>query len=612
MRWTLIDTPTPWTLSKTAPPSGIRSGFLATTIACALTIVGCDSGGSRGATTPATGALTSNVLQTQADVSRFMARAGFGATTTDLNTWQAQDAAAWLQLEMAKPIEPLLPAALNEAAQQANGRVPFGDYNNYHLKRSLIESQAALRTKMTYALSHMLVVGGDNIVEPSTAFSGLAYHDALNLHAFGNYRDLLTAITYSPAMADWLTYLRNEPGDPASGREPDENYARELMQLFTIGLHELNLDGTAKRDGNGQLIPTYTNQDVAQLARVFTGFSHDSHSYKVWGDDRYAARARPLRIYADHHSGRPKSFLGTYIPAGVSGDDSVRMALDALFNHANVAPFVSRQLIQKFTTSDPSPDYVYRVATAFERGQFKSSGGFVFGLGARGDLAATVAAILLDPIVFDRDASGVNSAKVRDPYLQYLNFMRTFRVRNLEFITRANRIGHLDNSDSLGMAYFQSPSVFNFYRPGYVPPGTRSGDLGQTVPEFQAVQGTNLVGYTELMTDLILGRINTWSCPTQPGSTYTGIHPCNNANPDPQFAPDFSAEIEISDSPTQLTNHLDTLLTGGRMTPRVRTRIVEAVGTIPIDPNTRQEDLTKRVQVAVLMAVTAPSFAVIW
>ncbi|MEM9605629.1 MAG: DUF1800 family protein [Pseudomonadota bacterium] len=573
-------------------------------------LAACDAGG--GATPTGQTRTSSTVLNSDDAVSGFLVRAGFGATPSDLDRWRQRDATAWLRNEFAKAPEPLLPAALAAAAQQPNGRVPFSHYNRYHLKRSLIESDAVLRTKMTYALSHLLVVGGSDVVDPFRAFSGLSYHDVLNRNAFGNYRDLLTDVTYSPAMADWLTYLRNEPGDPATGREPDENYARELMQLFTIGLLQLNRDGTPKRDSQGQTIPTYSNEDVSQLARVFTGFSHDASAYKVWGDEQYAARARPLRIFADHHSTRAKSFLGTTIPAGVSGDDSVRMALDTLFLHPNTAPFVSRQLIQKFTTSDPAPDYVDRVAASFETGQYQASDGTVFGAGARGDLEATLAAILLDSSVFGVAFNRIESAKARDPLLQYVQFMRAFDVSNLEYITRAGRIGNLDNSDSIGMAYFESPSVFNYFRPGYVPPGTRAGDRGKTVPEFQAFQGARLVGYTELMTDLILERVGLWSCPSQPGSDFTGLDPCNSAGPGDAFAPDWSAQLALADAPDALVRHLDTLLTAGRMNPRVRERITATVGTIPVEQATRDDDLRKRVQVAVLMAVTAPSYAVVW
>jgi uncharacterized protein (DUF1800 family) len=181
------------------------------------------------------------------------------------------------------------------------------------------------------------------------------YQDILTRNAFGNYRELLEEITYSPAMAYYLTYMRNQKESASSNRMPDENYAREIMQLFTIGLNELNQDGTVKLGADGEPIPTFDNGDVTGLAKVFTGLAPDTGDFDEYNRDiPEAYEARPLVVYPNYHSSSEKSFLGTTIPAGTSGEESIDIALDTLFQHPNLAPFLSRQMIQRLVTSDPS------------------------------------------------------------------------------------------------------------------------------------------------------------------------------------------------------------------------------------------------------------------
>jgi len=594
-------------LQTTRPASPARNTLLAALLASAL--VACDPDPKSAALQVRTD--TTNQLHTAADVSRFLARAGLGATENDLATWQNRDAAEWLRAEFDKSPEPLMPQAVLDIEATGNGRPPFSDYTRYRLHRGLIESDAALRTKATYALSQILVVGGDVVDNGFEPFRGMAYHDALNRHAFGNYRDLLQDITYSAAMATWLTYLRNEPGDPNSGREPDENYARELLQLFTIGLHELNPDGTPILGNDGNPIPTYDNADVSQLARVFTGFSYDTDAYWSSSTENREAQARPLRIFADHHSTRSKQFLDTLLPAGLDGPTNVSMALDHIFSHRNVGPFISRQLIQRFTASHPEPDYVRRVAAAFDAGLYVSANETRFGTGIRGDLEATLAAVLLDASLFNDQHSAAAPTKVREPMLNYLHFMRAFEVENLEFLTRTHRIRDLKAGNALGMDYFRSPSVFGFYRPGYVPPMTTAGDQNLTVPEFQITNTNTVIGYIDLMTDLVLERPNTYTCPTSTGSNFLGLEPCNFAGTGVPFTPDYETELQLADSPQQLVSHLNTLLLGGRMPADEQQFLIDTLSGMPIETGSEAEDRSRRVHVAVLMFVTSPHYTIL-
>jgi uncharacterized protein (DUF1800 family) len=247
-----------------------------------------------------------------------------------------------------------------------------------------------LRQRTVFALSQIFVVSNVNSSIDSEVGAHASYLDMLARNAFGNFRTLLEEVATHPAMGHYLSHFRNEREDEASGRIPDENFAREVMQLFTIGLWELNQDGSRRRDPAGEFIPTYAQDDVSGLARVFTGWS--------WGGpDRSVARwhgwvggrnwQEQMGNYPDFHSPSEKRFLGVTIPAGTSGEESLRIALDRLFNHPNVGPFIGRQMIQRFVTSNPSPAYIARVAAAFNDN----------GQGVRGDMRAVLRAVLLDP-----------------------------------------------------------------------------------------------------------------------------------------------------------------------------------------------------------------------
>ncbi len=557
---------------------------------------------------------TLNKLSTKDAVSRFLTRAGFGASQDDLETWEGLDAADWLVNEFAKAPELLLSQTKTDLEATQNNNAPFSRYASYNLTRQLIESDAQLRVKMTYALSQILVVGGDVVNNGKTTIRGMNYHDVLQKHAFGNYRVLLEEITYQPAMASWLTYLRSSKANQDTGAEPDENFAREILQLFTLGLFELDSGGRLRLGSDGKAISIYDNDDVAQLARVFTGFSYDDTQYKLNYNKNRSVSHLPLKIFDEHHSEREKVFLNAYIPENTSGEASVSLALDEIFSHSTVAPFITRQLIQRFTDSHPSPEYIERVSQAFDEGRFLSANGTSFGDGDRGNLQATLAAILLDESQFVESPAAEIQGKVREPLLKFIHFMRAFNVENLEFITRTGRIKDLTSVDSLGMAYFESPSVFNFYRPGYVPPLTQAGAMGLTVPEFQIADSSSFYGFIGLMTDFILERPLVRNCSdiANLDSNYQGLEPCNFANGEQPFRPNYDQEVALAANPTLLVDHLNTLLLGGRMAVDVRQEITDVISLIPLEPGSYDTNLRDRVRVAVLMFATAPTYTVIW
>ena len=513
-----------------------------------------------------------------------MALATFGPTERDMNVLVGQYASDWLATQFDATTTLYFPRV--EVKAPADDRAPWNERPHLELFwDGMVTNQDQLRTRMVFALSQIFAIDvNDDGNRPKRA---AYFMDRLAENAFGNYRDLLEEVTYSPIMAEWLTYYRNRKGDERSGRMPDENYAREVMQLFTIGVVELNMDGTERTDGSGQAIETYTNDDVVGLARVFTGLSGKGRDFWNRDDDSWWSR---LVMYDEQHSELEKTFLGTTIPAGTSGEESIDIALDTLFEHPNVAPFVSRQLIQRFTSSNPSPDYIERVATAFEAGEFVADNGRRFGTGQRGDLEATLAAILLDPsLMQDLNAQGVGTGKLREPVLQFIGWARAFDITNVDASNERYLRDTRAPNDRLTQQPFRPPSVFNFYRPGFVAPNTESGAAGMTAPELQILNETSTLGYVDFMTRYVFDTApedddrNTW-------------------------APDYSDEITLADDPAALADHLNELLVGGRMEQATRDDIAAVVQAIPIGTDEPDEDRLRRVQAAVMVAINAPSY----
>ena len=349
-----------------------------------------------------------------------------------------------------------------------------------------------LRKRYTYAMSQIFVSS-----RASSVHRVAHYNDLLEEHCFGDFRTLLEVISRSPSMSRYLTFHRNKKADGNRGSVPDENYAREIMQLFTIGLHELRQTGLVKTGSNGLPIPTYTNEDIEGLARVFTGFKDED-----FGPNDRTADLLPLNsdfARAFHETG-VKQFLGTTIPANTNLADSFAIAMDTLTNHSNTGPFVCKQLIQRLTTSNPKRGYVARVARVFEDD----------GTGRRGNMAAVLRAILLDQSVWRREKE--EFGKIREPVLRFTIAARAFNIRSTS--GSRWRIADLtDDRTALGQQPWFAPSVFNFYRPGYVPPRTEFGraEPGESplvAPEMQIVNETSTIGWVNFMADFLTRQPN--------------------------------------------------------------------------------------------------------
>jgi len=441
-------------------------------------------------------------------------------------------------------------------------------------------------------LSQIVVVSDQSV----TNSKAMAYYmDVLGNNAFGNYKNILKDVTYSPAMADYLTYLNNKKANEDTGRMPDENYAREILQLFSIGLNELNMDGSQKLDASGSPIPTFTNDDIGGLAKVFTGLKLNNEAAEEWWD-RFAF---PLVINERNHSERAKTFLGQTIPENTGAEASIDQAITIIFDHPNVAPFISRQLIQRFTASNPEPAYVERVANAFETGSFTGPDGTKFGSTGRGDLSATLAAILLDESQFDDSEASPGSGdltdigKIREPVLNFVHWARAFNVTPVTTEIEGMLLWNTDKT--LGQDPLGSLSVFNFYRPGFIPNGTQAGSQNLTVPEMQLVNGASRNSYIDFMTKFIMDR------------SYTIVEDKDVVS----FKPDYTSLLEYSEDVPVMIDYLNMLLTSGRMRESTKANITDLMAEIPIRTDALENELDDkllRAELAVLITVTSPEY----
>ena len=518
---------------------------------------------------PATPAPATPTNITMAEAARFLQQAQFSSTDADIAAVQAKGYAAWLDEQMsARSYTSGWDWLVSQGYRQYGIR--FNQhYADHMIWNQLIAAPDAVRKRVALAWSEIFVVSTSTIEGHWPSFAMAAYWDLLNQHAFGNYRQLLEAITLNPAMGAYLNTRGNKKAD-GSGRVPDENYAREVMQLFSIGLYELNTDGTLR---GGAAKETYGPADVSNLARIFTGYNLNSPN-KLHETDPQPYRV-PMVLTAADHSPEPATFLGQTVASG-DGATRLRQALDIIFNHPNVGPFIARQLIQRLVTSDPSAAYVGRVAAVFNNN----------GAGVRGDLRAVTKAVLLDADARQNPSLQSPSwGKLREPMIRFVQWGRTFGATSAD-----NRWILWDMSDAstqLGQSPLRSPSVFNFFRPGYVPPGTELARRGQTAPEFQLTNENSVAGYINFMHGVIA-----WGY----GAAASRIS-----------VPDYTREMALVNDPAALVDRLNLLLAGGQLSAATLTTIRNAITTI--NPGSDWGRKT-RVWSAIVLVMACPEYLV--
>ena len=555
----------------------------------------------------------------EASTSRFLSQATFGATQSDLSTLVGTSVSDWLLQQFSEEPSDYLAALDGYQAQ-----LPFLILNPWNRQattfafwRHSITGDDQLRQRMVYALSQILVIsnaGGDALTDYPEA---VAYHQSvLTEFGFGNYRNLLEAMTYSPGMGFYLTYMGNQKEDPETGRQPDENYAREILQLFTMGLVALNDDGTLASGTNGDdsSDELYNNDDITGLAKVFTGL--DRNVTRAQSQNNPEAPEvlnswrEPMVVYPAKHAQNEKTFLGLTIPENTNAVDSITLALDQLMSVASVGPFLSRQLIQRFTTSNPSPAYISRVTQVFNDGRYTLPNGIGIGGGLRGDLKATIAAILLDRENLEPEAPNT-FGKLREPVLRFTQWARAFNAGTVtpEYTLELYDLSSVSNyGQGLAQHPFSAPSVFNFYRPGYVPPGTDSGAAGMTVPELQIVTAETIPAYMNFITFFAMASTQHADL-----SVYREIGGLTGVNFDPElartsFLPDYSTEKNLADDLPALFDHLNLLLAGGALSQAAVDSFIDVVAGVPVEAS--DDWRATRVGLAVALVMTSADYLV--
>ena len=566
--------------------------FKATTTAAAVAsfLAACGGGGSS-STTPAPQPVSDKItFATEYAAARFLQHAQFSSSEAEIASVKSMGASAWLDAQMNLPSSTGGWEWLTTRGYSAidSNRFYEMDYHANHMAwYQIMASPDGVRRRMALALSEFFVVGISGVSTVSwPQFAMAHYWDILCNNAFGNYRQLLEEVTLSIAMGEFLNTLGNQKEDLATGRLPDENYSREVMQLFTIGLQQLNTDGTLVKV-NGAPVDSFTQSDVSNLARVFTGYqADDSEGYfdtvvtPIYRVRKVGYTRRPMALNANRHSMLEARFLGAVVPAGTEGKAALKIALDTLFQHPNVGPFFGRQMIQRLVCSNPSPAYVGRVATVFNNN----------GKGVRGDLAAVFKAILTDAeATQEAGLTSTSFGKLREPMVRVAQWARTFKVKSIKGTWK---IGNPNYSavDALGQSPLQAPSVFNFFRPGYVPPNTALASMQYTAPEFQLVNESTTASYINyLENNLINGMwVRAPELITSPeNETATDGH---------DIAPDYSAEMALAGNTKALFARLNLLLCAGQLSDATLNDMVSVFAYEPT--NLASTDNAKRTYVA--------------
>jgi uncharacterized protein (DUF1800 family) len=525
------------------------------------------------------------VPATDAEAVRFALQAQFSVSDADISSLKSGGVLAWLNARYAEPLSQTGVAWLdskNAGAITADKHYRERAVGDYMIWNQLLAGPDQMRKRIALALSEMFVVSVTpiNSVHPAYVIAG--YWDVLTTNAFGNFRQLLETLTLNAGMGFFLS-TRGNLRENSEGRQPDENYARELMQLFTIGLYQLNPDGTPKLDADNKTIDTFSLDDVTNLARVFTGYAWDyfsnggNYTSVAWEKNQIPSpqfATNPMRFISNYHSTSEVDFLGTQITGTTPGEDALHIALDKLFYHDNVGPFFARQMIQRLVTSNPSPAYVQRVATVFGNN----------GSGERGDLKAVWTAILTD-----QEARAMPTAadtlfgKLREPIVRFTQWARTAEVASDGGAYQIDDLS--DSATLLGQSPLRSPSVFNFFAPGYVPPNTAIAEADKQAPEFQLLNETSAAGYINFMQRV----------------TRSGIK---------DVKPAYTTLLPIAHDVPALVDWLDLRLTANQLSSATRGTIRTALQTFNITASSADSDKISMLATACFLVLISPEYLV--
>ena len=533
-----------------------------------------------------------------AEASRLMAQATLGAKLEDISAAAEMGLEAWIDDQLSHSPTLLLPevnAIFDElvARHFANGgdsidvsARPYGNLFTYawwHV--NMTDKQNALRQRVALALSEILVISTNSDLDGYG--DGLSdYYDILLRNAFTNYENILQEVTLHPCMGIYLSHYNNPKADELANTHPDENFAREVMQLFSIGLYELNLDGSRKIDENGKFIPTYGQPEIKEFAKVFTGLGPSEflpnmfeQPFPEFGDGIYGiVMTQPMKMYEEWHDVQEKTLLNNVVlPPNQTGLEDINAGINNLFNHPNVGPFICKQLIQKLVRSNPSPEYIARVSNIFN-----DNGG-----GVRGDMKAVIKALLLDDEARSCESlSDPSAGKLLEPIHRYMQFAKSLNIE--QYYDRYWNIGY-DFKQATGQSPLASPSVFNFFLPSYQPIGALS-EQNLIGPEFQIHNTRTSVGY--------INEVNSWAIYNYVLTNWEENEPSAWLNTD-------QLNFLAKDTET-LINQLDLIFTQGNLS--LRTRRIIKMALEPIQEANYPED---RVRLAIYLIMISPDYAIL-
>ena len=530
-----------------------------------LGVAGCGGGGGESTQPSPTPPPQSTV--TKAEAYQFLNQASFGATEAEAEAVISMRQEAWIDDQMQKPASLQLPHLQALPPPQ----FPFelhADRVDIWFRNSLY-GEDQLRQRVAFALSEIMVVSQLGALG-NLPFAVADYYDMLARNAFGNYRDLLEEVTLHPAMGVYLSMLGNEKPDPLLNIRPDENYAREVMQLFSIGLVQLNIDGTEKLDTLGQPIPTYSQEIIEGFAHVYTGWTFaGAPGFRQARPTRFN-QVIPMQLYPGFHDTEAKTLLdGVVLPAGQTGEQDLAAALDNIFSHPNVGPFIAIRLIQRLVTSNPSPGYVRRVAEVFNNN----------GSGVRGDLAAVVKAILLDEEARPTMAMEIDG-KLKEPLLRLTQLWKSYNATSNSGRFPLNAAYIL-----FGQGPLQSPSVFNFFSPFYAPPG-EIRDSSLVAPELEISTEYLNTQFTNLML-LQCFFLNSQSEDLEDDDVFIN----------------FEEEIAIAGDVDALIDRVANKLLAGQISDTLRQEIAGMLALLP------ESEPALRAAETIYFVVTSPEYA---
>ncbi len=515
--------------------------------------------------------------KTDAEAARFLLQAQFSASDADIAAVRAKGYLPWLgeQMDMA-PTQTGWDWLNSKAAGTANV--------DSMIWQQLMKSGDAVRKRMALVFTEIFVVSANDIGSNWPDLMMAGYWDMMVAGVTTNFRKLIEDVTLNPAMGFYLNTRGNQK-ENNNGRQPDENYGREVMQLMTLGLVQLNPDGTPKAGADGAPLDSYTQDDVTNIARVFTGYDLDIRANERnftppganYTIDNSAWTRRPMVLTASNHSTLAANFLGANVPDGTPGAQALKIALDTLAAHPNTAPFICKQVIQRLVTSNPSPAYVARVAAVFVDN----------GAGVRGDMKSVFAAVLLDNEA--RSPAGLtdpNFGRLREPMLRFVQWGRTFGIQST-LDTWAIGARTDAGSNGLGQSPLRSPSVFNFFRPGYVPPSTAMAAAKLVAPEFQLVNETSVGGYLNFMQNILQNGFNNKDVV----ATYT-------------------VEKTLVLDPPALVARLNLLMTGNELSAGTVALIVGALAQPAVTAGSTDAVKLNRVTAAVLLVLASAEYLI--